>query len=129
MKRIFIFLFSIIFLNHAYSQNLDTLFIKFDDKNIIQKYNSKENYVYYLLKNSGNNGQFYFKKNNKSDVIKPKNVFSITDILRNNKFYSGKNNLIKLDDWELWEYFEDIKVFMVKNNDCIYKLESYYVIE
>lgn len=127
MKTYLFYIGLIFFIKGAYSQSLDTLFIEYNDRYFEQRTDLNDYYERYLIKNSGNNGQFYFTINKKISTLKFNKVVKIKSIVSNKVFYSGANNKL-LDDWKLWEYFEKKTIFLIKKN-CLYKLESQYEIE
>lgn len=128
MKTYLFYIVLILFINGTYSQSLDTLFIEYDNKYFEQKTDLNNYYKRYLIKKSGNNGQFYFTINKKISKLKLNKIVKIKSIISNKIFYSGPNNDKLLDDWKLWEYFENKTIFLVKKN-CLYELESQYEID
>ena len=133
-KIICSFWICIFFSLSIYSQEKkrDTVFINYDKTVLIEKKHPHKNYIYYLFKNSGNNGVFFLKEVNKLAydffTIDYGKRICLKKLVLEKKFYSGKNNTSIIDDWELSEYFFDKIIFMVKT-DSIIKLEPKYGIE
>lgn len=123
MNRFYLlfFILSFFFINDTYSQSLDTLFIKFDKKYMEQKINLTDNSKYYIFKNSGNNGQFYFTVKQKVSKNKEISKSLENNNLKTNKtLYPSLLNEKSLDDWKLWEHFENKIIFLLKKN-CLFR--------
>ncbi|CDF80965.1 hypothetical protein BN863_32530 [Formosa agariphila KMM 3901] len=56
------------------------------------------------------------------------NPICVKDILKSRQFYSGKNNTSVIDDWELYMYFKEKSIYLIKG-DSIIELEPSYLIE
>lgn len=116
----------------AQSSDRDTIYIKYDKKNLIKDIHLNGNYVYYYLKNTGNNGAFFFKElrcfERKSSNLKQHEIMNLKKLVAKEQFYNGVNNTTIIDDWELWLYFRKKTIFLIGNNS-IMELEANYVIE
>jgi hypothetical protein len=102
----------------------DTLFFKFD-KNYIDIYEVTPNKYY--LKDSSNDGAFYFEKQETIYNLNPKKVKCLKKFIRNSEFYR-KDYHRKLNDFRLTQYFGKYVIFLVHKNEFIH-VESSFEIE
>lgn len=94
----------------------DTLYFAYDN-NYIRTSDKIPNHLYLKDSNGTNNGAFYFtevktledQKINSKGICRRKFVHSSK--------YFDKNKNPKLNDYELWKYFRDYYIFLVKNVD------------
>lgn len=92
----------------------DTLFFSYD-KNYIRTYDKIPNHFYLKDSNGTNNGAFYFTevKTLEKQKIKSKGI-CLRKFVRSSQYFDNDKNP-KLNDYELWKYFRDFFVFLVKD--------------
>lgn len=88
----------------------DTLFFRLDTP-YIQTFPEIPNH-FYISDSKGSNGSFYFSKVKVYKNLKSKEVKSLQKFVRASRFYD-KNKAAKLNDYRLWEYFNNYVVFLV----------------
>lgn len=88
----------------------DTLFFRFETS-YLKMFPQITNH-FYIRDSKGGNGSFYFSKDNVCKNVKPREVKSLQKFVRASRFYK-KNKAQKLDDYKLWEYFNNYVVFLV----------------
>jgi hypothetical protein len=83
----------------------DTLFFKLDNKYV---YRSKYEPKSFLLKDGHDvTSGFYFETVQIVNNLEPKEILSLENFLRSSKFYNEK-----LNDYQLWEYFNYVVVLV-----------------
>ena len=119
----FILLVMILFCFCAFSQKQkkDSLFIKYDN-NLLKRYKHPiDNYNYYLIKNTGNNGTISFVETQIYSDLKPKNIFHLKYIIKRANAYYKKNKYKKgkINDSKLASYLGKFTLFFVNDNKFI----------
>lgn len=108
----------------------DTLFFKLDNKYV---YKSKHDSISFLLEDGHDvtNGGFYFETVQALNNLKPKEILSLEKYVRSSKSYN-ENRKEKLNDYELWEYFNNYIVILIEETSGKKKyiqVKSGYAIE
>ena len=104
----------------------DLLFIEYNDNYFeIYKYPT-DNYTYYLIKDTGNNGRISFKEKQVYYDLKPDHIFCLKDIIIKADAYYKKNiyKKGKINDSKLAEYLGKFTLFFVKENKSV-KVETW----
>ncbi len=133
MKFYYYLVFITLFSKGLYAQSgtKDSLFFKLDQEFLIPKVHPVDGYLYYVFKNSGNNGLFYLTEMDgtngpiiieKEEIINPKSY--INKLRLKFKKVRGKG----LNDWTLSEHFESFVIFLVKKEEQV-QLQQFYVID
>ena len=99
----------------AQSLDKDTLFFKLDKKYIIQ---SLRNENEYFLKDSNEDGTFFFVKDEVYKKLKNEKRISLKKYVRKSKYYN-RSSFRKLNDLRLMEHFEKYVIFLIKDDDFI----------
>ena len=117
MKKVALILLSLFSTYIVAQENpKDTLFFSYD-KNYILTYIKIPNHFYLKDSNGTNNGAFYFTEVKTLDNLKIKSKKKcLKKFVRSSKYFN-KNKDPKLNDYELWKYFRDYFIFLVKNVD------------
>lgn len=94
----------------------DTLYFSYNN-NYIRTYDKIPNHLYLKDSNGTNNGAFYFTevKTLEDQKINSKGI-CLRKFVRSSKYFD-KNKDPKLNDYELWKYFRDYYIFLVKKVD------------
>lgn len=94
----------------------DTLYFAYDN-NYIRTYEKIPNHFYLKDSNGTNNGAFYFTevKTLEDQKINSKGI-CLRKFVHSSKYFD-KNKNPKLNDYELWKYFRDYYIFLVKKGD------------
>lgn len=115
----------------AQEKKKDTLFFSYDDK-YIKTYLEIPNHFYIKDGSGVSNGNFYFTKVKKIEKTNPKQKeICLKNFIRSSKFYDDNKNP-KLNDYELWGYFNDYIIVLVKKVDGrknYIQVESSFIIE
>lgn len=116
MKTIMLVLLSLFFsssLKAQYKQK-DTLFFKYDTK-YIDSHVEIPNHFYIKDGSGVSIGNFYFieAKKLENQNVKSREI-CLKKFIRTSKFYD-KNKNKKLDDYSLWEYFNNYIIVLIKN--------------
>jgi hypothetical protein len=122
MKKyiIFISLF-LCFFSFSQEQKKDSLFIYYDN-DLIKKYkHSIDNYNYYIIKHTGNNGNISFVEEKIYFDLKSKKIFCLKDIIKLAKAYYKKNTFKndKINDYKLATHLGKFTLFFVNDNKFI----------
>jgi hypothetical protein len=97
----------------AQEKTKDTLFFSYDKK-YIKTYVEIPNHFYIKDGSGYMDGTFHFVEGQILNThINPKEI-CLEKFIRSSKFYN-KNKKPKLNDYALWEYFNDYVIFLVKN--------------
>lgn len=132
LKKIILFLLLIpLFL--IGQEKKDTLFIKFDKTLLSKAFNSVDNYYFYRIRDTGNNGFVFFIQEEIYSELMPKKTICLNKILNKEEFhfkspYINQKKIGKLNDWKLENYFNSYIIFLIKKNDFI-KVRVAYEIE
>lgn len=120
-NSMFLISFLISFLSFSQEKSKDSLFIDYNES-LMNKYKHPiENYNYYLINETGNNGSISFKEKYIHHNLKPKRIYSIKDVIKKAKAYYVKNDFKKdkINDYKLAKYLGDYIVFFVFKNKII----------
>lgn len=107
----------------------DSLFIKYDSTYLKLVKEPKTSNSYYILYKEGKNGSFWFSE--KTITIKFSNKYPLQlleDILQNTCFYTYKNNPNLRNNYQVYKFFQDYDIFLVKEGN-ITELNPHYAIE
>jgi len=115
MIRILICLITILTLFKASSQEKDTLFFKFNNKYIIQSLGNENEYI---LKDSNEDGTFFFVKDGVHQNLKYEKKICLKRYVRKSKYYN-KSSIRKLNDLRLMEHLEKYVIFLIKDDGFI----------
>lgn len=122
MKNLFCILTIILsFYSFSQEQKRDSLFIKYDN-DLLKKYKHPiDNYDYYLIKDTGNNGTISFEETQIYSNLKSKNIFCLKDIIKKARAYYTKNKYKKgkINDYKLATYLGKFTLFFVNDNKFI----------
>lgn len=116
MKTHILVMTLLFFLNSLKAQEKikDTIFFNYDNKYINTHVEIPQHF--YLDDSSGGiNGSFFFAEVRVINNLNPKEILSLKKFIRSSNFYD-KNKKQKLNDYKLWEYFNEYVVLFVKNN-------------
>lgn len=94
----------------------DTLYFAYDN-NYLMTSDKIPNHFYLKDSNDTNNGAFYFTevKTLENQKINSTGI-CLRKFVRSSKYFD-KNKNPKLNDYELWKYFRDCYIFLVKKVD------------
>jgi hypothetical protein len=112
----------------AQEKTKDTLFFNYDDK-YIRTHVEIPHYFYLKDGSESNYGTFFFKEVKILNNLNSKEIRCLKKFIRSSRFYD-KNKQPKLNDYKLWEYFNDYVVFFAKKNEPEYiEVKSGFEIE
>lgn len=118
---ILLILITFFFCSYAQEQKKDTLFIKYNE-NLLKKFKEPyDNYYYYIIKNTGNNGTISFEEKQVYFDLNPKNVYCLENIIKEAGAIYKKNKykLGKINDSKLANYLGEFTLFFVDENKFI----------
>lgn len=116
MKTHILVMTLLFFLNSLKAQEKikDTIFFNYDNK-YLNTHVEIPQHFYLDDSSGGSNGSFFFAEVRVINNLNPKEILSLKKFIRSSNFYD-KNKKQKLNDYKLWEYFNEYVVLFVKNN-------------
>lgn len=123
-RFLILFLILLPFGSIAQSKEKDTLFFKFKQNYILK---AKDGSGDFLLKDSHDDGMFYFEKKENYYNLKPKELLCLKKYVRKSKYYR-KTFYRKLEDYSLYRHLDNYVIFLVRGDNFIH-VESSFEIE
>lgn len=117
---------------HTQAKIKDTLFVKYDKKYLMKKLILMKTATITILRIVAITVSFFLKEIRHLKFKLPSfdmyKKIDIRKLITRKEFYSGVNNTTIIDDWELWLYFREKTIFLIKDNEII-ELEANHLIE